>query len=208
MPVEYKTLKQYAETEYIIKRSRFISYAKPVTTEKEAVEFIESIKQKHWDATHNVYAYSLKDGNIKRYSDDGEPQGTAGMPTLSVLTKEDVTDCVVVVTRYFGGVLLGGGGLVRAYSHSAKLGVDEAQIITLSEWSVYELFADYTYYNKLESLIRDLGGVVESSEFNESVKLTFRILPKEENNLLKKCADITNGKIIPEKISTVIAGSV
>ncbi len=203
--IEYKTLKEYAETEYVIKKSKFLSYSKPVTTEKEAQEFIESIKQKHWDATHNVYAYSLREGNVKRYSDDGEPQGTAGMPVLSVLTKEELFDCVVVVTRYFGGVLLGGGGLVRAYSHSAKLGVDESKIITLTEWSTYKVSTDYTYYSKLDSLIRDLGGVIENAEFNESVVMNFRILEKNENNLFKQFADLTNGKITPEKTGIIIS---
>ena len=142
----YKTLGHYAAEEYIVKKSRFIGYAKPVKTEKEALDFIAEISKKHWDATHNVYAYSLREGGIKRYSDDGEPQGTAGMPVLNVLTQEEVTDCVVVVTRYFGGILLGGGGLVRAYTHSAKIGVDAAEIITLVPWSVCTIQCDYTFY--------------------------------------------------------------
>ena len=103
----YKTLGGFAAEEYVVKRSRFIGYAKPVKSEKDALDFIAEIQKKHWDATHNVYAYSLREGSIKRYSDDGEPQGTAGMPVLNVITQEGVTDCVVVVTRYFGGILLG-----------------------------------------------------------------------------------------------------
>lgn len=201
----YKTLREYAETEYIIKKSKFLSYSKPVKTEQEAQEFIASIKQKHWDATHNVYAYCIREGNIKRFSDDGEPQGTAGMPTLNVLTKEDITDCVVVVTRYFGGILLGGGGLVRAYSHSAKLGVDASGVITLMPWTKYTVSVDYTFYNKMDSLIRDSGGVLENSDFGEIVTLEFRIKEEVKDKLFKDCADLTNGKVTPEECGTVIA---
>lgn len=201
----YKTLREYAETEYIIKKSKFLSYSKPVKTEQEAQEFIASIKQKHWDATHNVYAYCLRTGNIKRYSDDGEPQGTAGMPTLNVLTQEEITDCVVVVTRYFGGVLLGGGGLVRAYSHSAKLGVDASGVITLMPWKIFKATVDYTFYNKMDSLIRDTGGVVISSDFGENVTLEFRIKDDVKDDLFKNCADLTNGKVTPEECGEVIA---
>ena len=112
----YKTIRNAAEDEFVEKRSRFIGHALPVTTEEEALAFIAEMKSKYWDASHNVYAYILREGGIQRFSDDGEPQGTAGIPTLDVLRKEGLTDLVVVVTRYFGGILLGGGGLVRAYS--------------------------------------------------------------------------------------------
>ena len=107
--MEYRTVGKAANDEFVEKKSRFIGYIKPVTTQDEAVAFINEIKSKHWDATHNVYAYVLRDGQIRRYSDDGEPQGTAGIPVLDVLLKEELTDCVVVATRYFGGTLLGTG---------------------------------------------------------------------------------------------------
>ncbi len=191
----YKTLGQYAAEEYIVKKSRFIGYAKPVKTEEDALSFIEEIKKKHWDATHNVYAYSLREGGVKRFSDDGEPQGTAGMPVLNVLIQEDVTDCVVVVTRYFGGILLGGGGLVRAYSHSAKLGVDAAEIITLATFSVCEINCDYTFYGKIETLIRDFGGKIKETEFLQNVKLTFKIEQGTEESFDKKLKDLTNAKV-------------
>ena len=111
---EYKTVRKNAQDQFVEKRSRFIGYACPVQTEQEALDFITSKKSEHWDASHNVYAYILRDGTM-RFSDDGEPQGTAGMPVLDVLRKSGVTDVVTVATRYFGGILLGGGGLVRAY---------------------------------------------------------------------------------------------
>ena len=122
----YKTVKNDANAEFIEKKSRFIGYCRPVKSQDEAVNFINEIRSIHRQATHNVYAYILREDNIMRYSDDGEPAGTAGVPVLEVLKKENLTDIAVVVTRYFGGVLLGAGGLVRAYGKSAKLGVDAA----------------------------------------------------------------------------------
>ena len=201
----YKTLGHYAAEEYIVKKSRFIGYAKPVKNEKEALDFIAEISKKHWDATHNVYAYSLREGGIKRFSDDGEPQGTAGMPVLNVLTQEDITDCVVVVTRYFGGILLGGGGLVRAYSHSAKIGVDAAEIITLVPWFVCNIQCDYTYYGKIESLIRDSDGVIGDTEFAENVTIKFRIEQGTEQAFDKKLQDLTNGKLTFNIIEEIVA---
>ena len=201
----YKTLGQYAAEEYIVKRSRFIGYAKPVKTEKDALEFIEEIRKKHWDATHNVYAYSIREGSVKRYSDDGEPQGTAGMPVLNVITQEDVTDCVVVVTRYFGGILLGGGGLVRAYTHSAKIGVDAAQIIAMVPWSVCLLSCDYTFYGKIETLIRDFGGVIGDTDFAENVNITFKIEQGTEEAFDKKLKDLTNAKVTFEIVGETVS---
>ena len=117
---DYLTLGREASDEFIEKRSRFIGYAKPVKTQDEAMDFINEIRSRHWDATHNVYAYVLRDGQSRRYSDDGEPHGTAGKPILDVINGNGITDCAIVVTRYFGGTLLGTGGLVRAYSTSSK----------------------------------------------------------------------------------------
>ncbi len=200
----YKTLGQYTAEEYIVKKSRFIGYAKPVKTEQDAVSFIEEIRKKHWDATHNVYAYAIKEGSIKRFSDDGEPQGTAGMPVLNVITQEGITDCVVVVTRYFGGVLLGGGGLVRAYSHTAKLAVDGAEIVELVPWVVYETSCDYNLYGKLEALVRDMGGVCIDTVFTDNVFVTFKIDRTAENAFMKKLSDSTNGKVTCRFIEEII----
>lgn len=201
----YKTLGGYAAEEYIVKKSRFIGYAKPVKTEKDALDFIAEISKKHWDATHNVYAYSLREGGVKRYSDDGEPQGTAGMPVLNVLTQEDVTDCVVVVTRYFGGILLGGGGLVRAYTHSAKIAVDAAETVTLVPWCVCTVKCDYSFYGKIETLIRDFGGVLMNTDFSENVDVTFRIEKDTEQSFDKKLKDLTNGKLNFDIIEEIVA---
>lgn len=200
---EYLTLKTENNDEFVVKHSRFIGYAKPVTTQDEAVAFINQIKSKHWDATHNVYAYILRDGQIRRYSDDGEPQGTAGIPVLDVLQKEGLTDCCVVVTRYFGGILLGGGGLVRAYSHAAKLAVDSAEIIKMSVCVRACCTCDYAFYGKLASLIPECGGTAENSEFTDTVSVIFNI---PENLYDGFCAELTEasfGKVAATEIERI-----
>ena len=174
---DYLTLSREASDEFIEKRSRFIGYAKPVKTQDEAMDFINEIRTKHWDATHNVYAYVLRDGQSRRYSDDGEPSGTAGVPVLDVLLKENITDCVVVATRYFGGVLLGAGGLVRAYSHTSKIAVEAAGIIKMSVCVVMNVTCDYNYYGRLSSLIPEYGGIIEDTVFGENVTVKF-YMPK------------------------------
>lgn len=192
---EYLTLAQENNDEFTVKHSRFIGYAKPVQTQEEAVGFINEIKSKHWDAKHNVYAYILRDGQIKRYSDDGEPQGTAGIPVLDVLQKEGLTDCVVVVTRYFGGILLGGGGLVRAYSHAAKLAVDAGKVIKMSLCVRAECECDYGFYGKLSSLIPECGGTIENSDFTDIVKVVFTMPKPLFGSFSAKLTDSSFGKI-------------
>lgn len=193
----YKTVLAQASDEFVEKRSRFIGYCKPVATEEDALAFINEIKTKHWDARHNVYAYCLREGQIKRYSDDGEPQGTAGMPTLDVLLKNQLTDVAVVVTRYFGGVLLGTGGLVRAYSHSAKLAVEAAGIVKMEECLVCTVKCDYNKYGKVSALIPQCGGVVDDSAFAADVEISFHINQQGFNSLSKQLADATCGDVMP-----------
>lgn len=201
MPKEYRTIKEFNSDEYIVKRSRFIGYAKPVTTVEEANAFIAEIKLKHWDATHNVYAYILRDGGVKRYSDDGEPQGTAGVPVLDVLEKEKLVDVCVVVTRYFGGILLGGGGLVRAYSHSAKIGVDSAKIITMAHCLDLAVECDYTFYGKLTDFLSREETVILETEFTDNVKVIFRIKGENIDNIDAKITDLSNGRVSTAVIS-------
>ena len=153
MAKDYKTVLSNAKDEFVEKRSRFIGYCKPVTCEQEAVDFINEKRSEHWNATHNVYAYSLREGNIKRYSDDGEPSGTAGMPCLDVIVKNEIYDVCVVVTRYFGGVLLGTGGLVRAYSHGAKIALDAAKIVMMQNCLVCSARCTYNRYGKVSALV-------------------------------------------------------
>ena len=198
--MEYRTVGKAANDEYVEKKSRFIGYIKPVTTQDEAVAFINEIKSKHWDATHNVYAYVLRDGQIRRYSDDGEPQGTAGIPVLDVLLKEELTDCVVVATRYFGGTLLGPGGLVRAYSHTAKIAVDAGGIITMKLCKVLRVCCDYNFYGRLNSLIPECGGVIDDTDFADTVTVTFKMSVGDVDSFEKKLIDLSLGKFHSEEI--------
>lgn len=194
----YKTVKQEAQDEFVERRSKFIGYCKPVTTEEEAIAFINEKKSIHWDATHNVYAYCLREGQIKRYSDDGEPQGTAGVPVLDVILKNNLTDVVVVVTRYFGGVLLGAGGLVRAYSHGAKIAVEAGRIIQMELSVLCGLSCSYNQYGKVSSLIPQCNGVIDSTNFTDSVSVSFHITQEHLGKLEKELADATSGEIQPE----------
>lgn len=191
---QYKTILCEAEDAFVEKRSRFIGYAKPVQTEEEALAFIAEKKSKHWDASHNVYAYIIR-GGVMRYSDDGEPQGTAGIPVLDVLQKSGVTDLVVVATRYFGGILLGGGGLVRAYSHTASIALQAAGIITMRECLMMELSCDYGQYGRVASLVPECGGVTDDTVFEEKVTVKFHIDSDLLGGFSKKLADATNGQV-------------
>ena len=196
---EYITIEHRYDEEYIINKSRFIGYACPVTTQEEAVEFINEIKKKHADATHNVYAYQIRTPEYSRYSDDGEPQGTAGVPVLDVIKKSGLTDVCVVVTRYFGGILLGAGGLVRAYSHSAKIAVEGANIIRMSPCSVLKVMCDYGFYGRLSTLVPEFGGIVESTDFGEFVTLEFRLPAADEKAFTDALTEASFGKVFAEK---------
>lgn len=195
MLTEYKTVEKYADPEFVERRSRFIGYITPVTTEEQAIEFINSIRSKHWDATHNVYAYVLRERNTCRYSDDNEPQGTAGMPVLDVIRKSGLTDVCIVVTRYFGGILLGGGGLVRAYSHCASLATEAAGVIYMRGCAICSLDCTYNQYGKLQSLIPEMGGIVDNADFADKVNISFHIPSEELQSLRKKVTDATSGTV-------------
>lgn len=171
----YRTIRRAASAEFVEKKSRFIGHICPVTTQQEAVAFIQEKRSAFWDATHNVYAYVLREGQTRRYSDDGEPQGTAGIPVLDVLLKAELTDCVVVATRYFGGILLGTGGLVRAYSHTSSIAVDAGGIVTMALCSILEVRCDYTFYGRLSSLIPEMGGVVLDTQYADTVLVRLKI---------------------------------
>lgn len=196
---DYKTVLENASDEFVEKRSRFIGYCKPVKTEQEAIDFINEKRSEHWNATHNVYAYSLREGNIKRYSDDGEPSGTAGMPVLDVIVKNEIFDVVVVVTRYFGGVLLGTGGLVRAYSHGSKIAVEAAKPVIMQNCLVCEARCAYNQYGKVSSLIIGVGAAVDDTVYESDVLVKFHIKPDLLGTLNKKLADATSGEVTVEQ---------
>lgn len=179
--------------EIIIEKSTFIGYAKPIKTEEEAIEFVNEIKKKHKDATHNVWAYTVgKTMNIQRYSDDGEPQGTAGIPTLEVIKKEDLRDVVVVVTRYFGGVKLGAGGLVRAYTKGAKIGIDAAKVIEKVMYKEVRIKIDYNQLGKVQNEIMNMNYFVKDTIYEDNVEIIVYSRLEEVKVLTDKMIDITS----------------
>ena len=189
----YKTLHEFAMDEVIIEKSTFIGYAKPIKTEEEAVEFINEIKKKHKDATHNVWAYTVgKTMNIQRYSDDGEPQGTAGIPTLEVIKKEDLRDVAVVVTRYFGGVKLGAGGLVRAYTKGAKIGIEAAKVIEKVMYQEVRIKIDYNQLGKVQNEIMNMNYFVKDTIYEDNVEIIVYSRLEEVKVLTDKMIDITS----------------
>lgn len=189
------TLEKYGEAELVEKKSVFIGYASPVTSEEEAIEFVKSIKKKHADARHNVYAYMIGQ-NIARYSDDGEPQGTAGIPVLDVIRKSGFTDAVIVVTRYFGGILLGAGGLVRAYSAAAKMAVDEAKIITYRSYRRFALELNYTDHGKITTLLASADPINDGIDYAENVKLSLALPVEKYEDFKSKVLEITAGRAV------------
>ncbi len=196
---DYKTIDGQAQAEFFERKSQFIGYISHVKTNDEAVAFIDKIRAMHRKATHNVYAYTLRGDSITRYSDDGEPQGTAGVPVLDVLQKEGLTDVCCVVTRFFGGILLGGGGLVRAYSHSCKLAVDASKIKLMC--SCFEITAvmDYGIYGKISYTLPEFEVKLVSSDFSSDVTVRFLIKSEFCDSLTEKLTDISNGQIVLSK---------
>ena len=160
-----------SETEFVEKRSRFIGHVQPVETEGEARAFIEAMKKRYYDARHNCWCYLIREGGIVRYSDDGEPQGTAGQPMLGVFEKEGVTNLVCVVTRYFGGILLGAGGLTRAYAKGAKDALDAAGICRMSLWTEWEISCTYPLFERMKLTVESCGGVVRDAEYGADILL-------------------------------------
>ena len=176
------------------------------TLKKRAQEaFVDEMRAKYWDATHNVYAYILRDGQLRRYSDDGEPQGTAGVPVLDVLQKEGLTDVAVVVTRYFGGILLGGGGLVRAYSHAAKIAVDAAGIVLMQPCLMCRVRSDYARYGFLPALIAEHGGTVTDTAFADEVTLSFRLPARSAAAFSADLTERSAGRLTVETIGECFA---
>lgn len=202
---EYKTVKSESSDEFTEKKSRFIGYVKPVSTQSDAVDFINSIKSKHWDATHNVYAYALRENNICRSSDDGEPSGTAGVPVLDVLMKEKVVDACVVVTRYFGGTLLGAGGLVRAYSHASKIALDAGGIITMAECAVLGVRVDYSFYERVIRLLKSFQVSILATDFTDDVYIKFNVKLNCVSKLEDELTQLSNGAYTFEKLGRTFA---
>ena len=198
--MEYKTIARRCEARFIEKKSEFIGYLCPVQTEEQAVAFIEEIRAMHRKATHNCYAYILRENNAARHSDDGEPGGTAGVPIYEVLRKEGLTDVCCVVTRYFGGVLLGAGGLVRAYTKGAKDAVNAAQIKCMAEAVKLAVTVDYGLYGRLAQVFADFDARVEDERFADNVRIVLHIRAENSQKLTDKLVDVCNGAVSVEEI--------
>lgn len=192
----YRTVARESQTLMIEKKSKFISSVRPVDNEEDAIAYLNAVRSKYPDATHNVYAYVIDENNIFRYSDDGEPSGTAGMPVLDTIRKAGLVDVIVVVTRYFGGTLLGTGGLVRAYGASARKGLLESKPVTRSLCDVVSVRADYTLVGKMQYKIASGGYILEDTVYENDV--IFKICsPIEKTESLKaEITDLTNGKVV------------
>ncbi len=195
MSEDYLTPAAYGEAELIEKRSRFIGRVWPVESEAEALEHLKEIRARHWDATHNVYAYILREGGTMRYSDDGEPQGTAGMPTLTVFRAKEIQNVLCVVTRYFGGILLGTGGLVRAYSQTAKMALAEAGIARVREWEELLIAAPYGMYEKIRRELELAGAVVTATDFGADVSLEALLEKGKSEALNRRLQELSSGEV-------------
>ncbi len=200
---QYKTVIKQGQAEIVEKKSRFIATIRPVKTEQQAREFIEEMKKKYWDATHNVFAYQIGERNeIQRFSDDGEPQGTAGMPVLDVLQREDIKNTAIVVTRYFGGTLLGTGGLVRAYGKSAKEGLFSAGICNVVLYRKFCVTISYTDSGKVQYEILQNGYELYDTIYTENVSYIVLVKFEQGDAFFKKMIDVTaNRAVITEEPS-------
>lgn len=191
---EYLVPTAFGEGEFIEKKSRFIGRVWPVDTEEEALEIIQQMKRKHYDATHNCWAYIIRDGAV-RFSDDGEPGGTAGMPMLQVLQREGLFNVVCVVTRYFGGILLGAGGLVRAYTKGAKLGVDAAGKSMKRVWTALYVPCPYPYYERLKLEVASFDGLIRKTDFGSEVELELLFPENRTEDFIRRLTDLTSGAV-------------
>lgn len=193
----YRTVKQPGEAELVIKRSRFIGRCFPVADEQEALRLLEQVRRQHWDATHNCYAYSVGgSGACARYSDDGEPSGTAGLPMMEALRRSGVTDALVVVTRYFGGILLGAGGLVRAYSAAAAAAVRSAGEVEMRECVRLSLETPYPLWGRVEPLLRERAQLDEV-RYEAVVHAAAWVRQEQSDALVRALIDRTDGRVVP-----------
>ena len=191
---EYLVPTKDAEAEFVEKRSRFLSHVFLVNTEDEALARLKQMRETYWDATHNVYAYIIRDG-ATRFSDDGEPGGTAGMPVLQVLQREGMFNILCVVTRYFGGTLLGAGGLVRAYAHSAKLGLDAAGRSIKQVWTRVLLPCPYSWYERIRLEVSAYGGIIRDTQFGADVELEVLTPQGRTQDFLARITDLSAGTL-------------
>ena len=191
-----------AQAEYIEKKSRFLGGVYPVTSEQEAKEILERVRRQHYDARHNCWCYILKSGQ-KRYSDDGEPQGTAGQPMLNVFERERVVDVLCVVTRYFGGILLGAGGLCRAYTKAAKDALDAAGISKMQPWLRQQITVPYALFERAKLLIAAQDGAVEDAQYGADILITYRIPEGADERLRTALREASSGSVVPSLLEEI-----
>ena len=198
MAASYKTLMKRGSDEFIINKSRFIGYGAPAETEEEALAFLAEIRKKHADATHNCYAYIIgRNMGVMRYSDDGEPGGTAGMPIIEVMKNRGVVNACVVVTRYFGGVLLGAGGLVRAYTQGAVTAIDACGIGVMHPTARYMMDVPYPMLSRVEYFLKSAPVIVEDKDFSDVITLTLLVKCTDEDKLLSDLTQLSEGRLEP-----------
>lgn len=191
----YLTFEKEGVARLEVKKSEFIGYAAHVTTEAEARAFVERIRKQHADARHHVYAYTLAENNILRYSDDGEPQGTGGLPVLEVLRKQGLSDGVIVVTRYFGGILLGTGGLTRAYSAAAVAAADNAGIASFVPYDIFRLSLSYPLFQRLPALFKPFRIHRDGEEYDDKVTVTLAVDAEQTAALLEALSELGGGAV-------------
>ena len=199
---DYLVPRGVGQAEYIEKKSRFLGGVYPVTSEQEAKEILERVRKQHYDARHNCWCYILKSGQ-KRYSDDGEPQGTAGQPMLNVFEREGVVDVLCVVTRYFGGILLGAGGLCRAYTKAAKDALDAAGISKMQPWLRQQITVSYALFERAKLLIAAQEGTVEDAQYGADILITYRIPEGADERLRTALREASSGSVIPSLLEEI-----
>lgn len=199
---DYLVPRGVGQAEYIEKKSRFLGGVYPVTSEQEAKEILERVRKQHYDARHNCWCYILKSGQ-KRYSDDGEPQGTAGQPMLNVFEREGVVDVLCIVTRYFGGILLGAGGLCRAYTKAAKDALDAAGISRMQPWLRQQITVSYALFERAKLLIAAQEGAVEDAQYGADILITYRIPEGADERLRTALREASSGSVVPSLLEEI-----
>ena len=199
---DYLVPRGVGQAEYIEKKSRFLGGVYPVTSEQEAKEILERVRRQHYDARHNCWCYILKSGQ-KRYSDDGEPQGTAGQPMLNVFERERVVDVLCIVTRYFGGILLGAGGLCRAYTKAAKDALDAAGISKMQPWLRQQITVSYALFERAKLLIAAQEGTVEDAQYRADILMTYRIPEGADERLRTALREASSGSVVPSLLEEI-----
>ena len=202
--VSYKTLIRDAQDEFIINKSRFIGHGRPCATEEEALAFLSEMRSKYKDATHNCYAYIIgANMGVMRYSDDGEPGGTAGMPIIEVMKNRGVTNACVVVTRYFGGVLLGVGGLVRAYTQGAAMAVNACGVGVMHPTARYLMDVPYPLLSRVEYFFKSAPVAIEGKDFSDVITFTFLVKTQDEEALLQDLTQLSEGRLEPMRFDEI-----